>query len=507
MAIKLRAGLTHWARFQTIVKALGRLGFCSTLRELGWFTESVEGTQGANHAEALRIACEQLGPTFIKLGQLLSTRPDLLPEAWVLELLKLTDRVAPLPTPDILAALDHELGHPWQESFEWIDTQALAAASMSQVHRARLKESGREVVIKIQKPGIEKLIQSDIQILYFIARGLEKLREEFHLMNLTSVVREFQRSIHEELDFTLEAKNLELFRSQIAERERLVIPEVVWEATNKRVLTMSWEEGISLAQMTTPPSADFRPLVEDLVTFFFESMLIHGAFHSDIHTGNVLFRDAIQGRPSQLVILDFGMVGRLSNDLRSKLSRLFLAIVSKDFESLARVYQDVGEFAGAFSLRDFERDLSDLLAPHLDRPLREVPIGQLMLDSTKVARRYRVRVPRDMIMVFRSLMTLEAIGRKLDPDFEFISYGKKFGTTLMRHRFSADEMIREVSRTLDGFRAVSQDVPIYVRQILRVLEEEQRNPPILKLQKTVVALWTTTIILTALIAILFLLLS
>ena len=471
----LKDGFSNWSRFQTIVAVFAKHGFSGVLHELGLIPLKQNGDAPAEDTipKKLRLAFEELGPTFIKLGQVLSTRPDLFSEAYIVEFSKLTDQIPAFPFSEVENILEKEFGQAALDLFEWIDPVPLAAASIAQVHRARLKDNPVPVVIKIQRPGILKTIQNDIHVLHTVARLLEKFNKDFELLNATALVKEFQRTIYEELDFTLEARHIEKFSENFPDTPGIRIPQVIWPCTSKRVLTMSELPGVSLAQIKDiPKNVDRRFLAESLVTFFFESIFFHGFFHADAHAGNILIDS--EGRGS-LGLLDFGMVGSIGPELRAKLSKLFLSVVARDFESLASSYSEISNFSNHFSLKEFQEDISEFLAPNLEKPLREIEIGQMLLDSTRIARKYRIKLPRDLIMFFRSLMTLEHIGRRLDPDFEFMTYGQKFAHSLIRRRFSSDEIFRDLFKTIEGLRTLSTELPPQLTSLLQKLERQETS--------------------------------
>lgn len=479
--------MSQWLRLQTILSVLAKHGFNGLIHDLGFGGGRQEDDlEGSSTPRRLRQAFEELGPTFVKLGQILSTRPDLLPTSYIQEFSKLTDQLQGFSFAEVLKTIESDFGREPYEIFEWVDEKPIAAASIAQVHRARLKDSSEDVVIKVQRPGIEATVQADIQVLYFVARAIEKLRDDFKLLNLTGIVKEFQRTIHEELDFTLEARNIDRFTENFPKLDAVVIPTVIWAFTSKRILTMSELKGRALSQVHQfPAHIDRKKLAEQIVTLFFESMFFHGLFHADAHPGNVLLIDEGDGK---LGLLDFGMVGTLDLRIRDKLSKIFMAVVSKDFEALTLTYSEIGEFGRRFSLKEFQADIRDFMAPHLGKPLKEINIGQLLLDSTTIARKFQVRLPRDLIMFYRSMMTLEALGRKLDPDFEFITYGKKFAQSLVRRRFSADEIFRDVFKTIEGLRTLGTEVPGQIRSLMHQMEQSDSIGGNQNLERTIEAL-------------------
>lgn len=470
---KIKDRLGHWARLQTILRVFAKHGFSEFLHHIGLHAAAKESASAPSIPERLRLAFEELGPSFIKLGQLLSTRPDLIPEDFIKEFSKLTDHAPQFPFTEALEILQQEFGRDPYEIFEWIDESPIAAASIAQAHRARLRDSDQHVIVKIQRPQIEKTIQSDIQVLHFIANSADKVLEDLRFLNLPAIVEEFQRSIQEELNFTLEAQNLSHFQSLLSESSKqwIVIPEVIWSASTMRVLTMTELPGTPLSQLSLfPDNINRRALAEAIVTFFFECIFVHGCFHADAHAGNLLLDPTDEGR---LGLIDFGMIGKVGPELRKKLSKLFLALVTQDYESIAATYSDVGEFNRAFSLREFQNDIGKLLSPLLGKPLRDINIGEVLMESTRLAQKYHIRLPRDLVLFYRSLMTLEHIGRKLDPDFEFLTYGRKFAQTLLINRYSPEEILRDLFKTVEAWRSLGTEFPHQLKNMARQWDREQ----------------------------------
>jgi len=479
---RLKENIHHWSRFQAIVKIFVRHGFAGLVQELGWLTAIGGSTESSNESQAARLrkAFEELGPTFIKLGQLLSTRPDILPPEFIEEFSKLTDRITPLPFEDIRGVVTKEFGRPIEDLFESVEETPLAAASIAQVHRAILKDENapdRHVVIKVQRPGITETIQSDIQILYIVAQALEKLRDDFKLFNLQAVVEEFQRSIFEELDFVLEAKNIDAFQKIVEEHPQVSIPKVFWPLTTKHVLTMTELKGTSLSQVYQfPPHVDRKKLAENTVNFFVDSMFFHGIFHCDAHTGNLLVN--LEG-PGQVGVVDFGMVGKLNEGLRDRLTRLFLSLVTQDFQSMAITYSELTEFGRRLSVKEFQADLEHLLAPNLAKSLSQVDVGKMMQESLLIAQKHKIRLPRDLILFFRAVVTLEHIGRSLDPDFKFSEFGQKFSREIIRRQFSTQNLSRDLLKGLEGLRSL----PGAVRSLAHKLESDALFPQLEGLEK------------------------
>lgn len=468
----------HLSRFQSIVRVAAKHGFASLFSEMG-FTgpsdKSGSNLKEISTAKRLRLAFEELGPTFIKFGQILSTRPDLLPPDFIEEFEKLTDRIPSFAFSEVEKILETELSQSPYDIFESIEAEPIAAASIAQVHRARLFEGEiRDVVIKVQRPNIVENIQSDIQILFFLARSLEKLRDEFKLFNLTGMVREFQRTIHEELDFSLEAKNLEDISKNVRGFEAVILPEVIWACSTKKVITLSEIKGKALSQMKEfPENVDRAYLAESLALFFMQSIFFHGVFHCDAHAGNILIIPEGRGAVG---LVDFGMVGRIGPDLRDKLGRIFLALVNRDFASLGSLYTEIATFGAKFSMKEFKSDLERLLGPNLNRPLKEVDVSKMMLDSIQIARKYQVQLPRDLILFYRAAVTLEHVGRVIDPDFTFLNVGARFGKQLIQSRLSVENVSRDLFRFIENLRSLGTEFPGQLKTIMNKIEADELFP-------------------------------
>jgi len=474
----IKGGLSNWSRLQTIIKVAAKHGLAGFLYEIG-ILHSADSDAGPDAEEEsiprrLRLTLQELGPTFIKFGQILSTRPDLIPAAYIEEFEKLTDRIPGFAYEDVQQIIKQELGDVPEEFFESIEPTPIAAASISQVHRARIKtetgEDGRAVVIKVQRPNIVETIQADIQILFFLAQSLEKVRSDFRLFNLTGIVREFQRTIHEELDFSLEAKNIEDISKAVTGVEAVVLPEVVWSHSTKKILTMSEIKGKTLSQMKDWPAQLDRPYLADSVAeFFLESIFFHGVFHCDAHAGNLLVIPEGRGK---IGVVDFGMVGRIGPDLRDKMGRIFISMVNRDFTSLAMLYTEVADFGKSFSIREFKRDLERLLEPNMSKSLGDVDVSQMMYDSIHIARKYRIQLPRDLIAFYRAAVTLEHVGRTLNPQFTFLNLGTRFAKKMIARRLSSENLSRDFYRFFDGIRSLGTEVPGQLKNILYRLESE-----------------------------------
>lgn len=370
--------------------------------------------------ERLRQALEALGPTFIKLGQVLSTRPDFVPPAYVAELTKLQDAVAPDPWDPVKAQIERELGAPTGDLFAAVDPEPVACASLAQVHNAVLHD-GTLVVIKVQRPGIEEAIEVDLEILQDIARLVEGRIALARLYDLPETARRFAATLRAELDFFREGHNADRFRESFAEESYLYIPEIHWEFTTRRVLVMERLSGIRISSVEALDRAgyDRHRIAVHAAQMIVKEVLEDGFFHADPHPGNFVVL------PSEVIgAMDFGMVGHLGRRLRSDLTRLYVATVRMDEQSIVDHLIRMGAVVEGVDRRALERDLALLLGKYFGLPLHAIRAREVMHDAAPVAFRHHLRLPPELWLLGKTLAMVEGVGRKLDPEFDFLAFSK-----------------------------------------------------------------------------------
>ncbi|MBI5015674.1 MAG: AarF/ABC1/UbiB kinase family protein [Deltaproteobacteria bacterium] len=378
----------------------------------------------------LRMALEDLGPTFVKLGQMLSTRPDLVPPLFVDEFRKLQDDVPPFSFAEVSRIVEEETGAPLAGSALTVDPQPLAAASIAQVHRARLGD-GTRVVLKVQRPGIERLVSQDLAILYLLAGFAGRHIEELRDVDLGTIVDEFARTIRGELDFFREASHVERFRKSFEAFEGVVIPAVHWELTTRRLLVLDEIDGQPIRARDELAARGIDPgrIARIATRCFLKQVFEDGVFHGDLHGGNLLVTP-----DGQIGLVDFGAVGYLSEEVQDGLGGIFIALVTRDYPAMAEGYLRLGAVDDTVSLRRFERDLRELIEPYYGRPLKDLRLGEILRESAQIALRHRIRIPPDVVLLARSTVTIEGVARVLDPDFvlldEAIPYARRL---LLRH--------------------------------------------------------------------------
>jgi ubiquinone biosynthesis protein len=412
----------------------------------------------------LRMALEDLGPTFVKLGQMLATRPDLVPPEFVEEFKRLQDQVPPFPTEQALEIIEAEIGAERGEAFQHVDPIPMAAASIAQVHRAILAD-GTPVVLKVQRPGIERTVSGDLATLYMMVNLLERYVPEARQFQPRGIVDEFARTIRRELDFFLEASNTERFRQNAGEGGEVVVPRVHWELSTQRLLVLDALDGAPaddprvLAGELTDPSQ----LARTVARAFLKQVFDDGLFHGDLHAGNML---AMAG--GKLGLLDFGAVGYLSEELQETLGRLFVALIGRDYAELADGLLTLGSLDESISMGGFQRDLRELIEPYHGRPLKDLRLGEILRESTQIAIRHHVRVPTDLTLLVRSVISVEGLTRQLDPAFLVLDMAGPYARRLLARRLDPRRQARLAVRTLRDLREFTRSVP---RQLTRIFQK------------------------------------
>jgi ubiquinone biosynthesis protein len=459
-------------RLKTIVATFARHGFQNVVERirLGRFVLerfSNSDIERYSPAERLRMSFEQLGPAFVKFGQLLASRPDLIPEDFVEEFKKLHDQVGFVPFAEIEAVLERQFGTRAAEVFESIDPQPLAAASIAQVHRARLR-SGVDVVVKVQRPGIEDVISEDVSVLYWIADALNKYVPESRMYNPTGLVDEFFRSLELETNFIVEANNIRRFQENFRSDPTVVIPGVFFEYSGRRVLVLEALDGVPLSQKRAldQSGVDRQEVMRAGIRAYFKMVFRDGLFHGDLHAGNLFIMPQ-----NRIGLVDFGIVGRLNKSTQVAIANMFVSLYSEDYEKLAFEYVDLAPYDDAIDVDAFARDLRDLLAPYFGLSLRNVDFGRLLMDSTALAARHRLQLPSELMLFFKSIVTVEAMGRMVVQDFDLLAYGLEFASEIVRARYEPkrikDDLARLASESTSLIFALPRQLRLLARKATR----------------------------------------
>ncbi len=467
---QLGLAVRNAGRLREILGVFARHGFTDVAVRMGLerFVPSRMSTlieeAGEQPSEVrLRLAFEQLGPTFIKLGQVLAARPDLVPEHFVEELKKLQDNVVTLPFEVVREAVERELGRPLTEAFTSFEEKPIAAASIAQVHGAVLP-TGEPVVLKIQRPGIEQLINQDVSLLEFLAKLMERYVPESRIFSPTIIVDEFFRTLKLELDFNIEANNIARITENLKEFADIRIPKVYRERSTKRILTLERFYGIPLTNLeeVRRKGYDLKRLNEIGARGFFKSVVRDGIFHGDLHGGNLFVL-----KDGKLGLIDFGIVGRLSRRSRGQLSSMVLAIMTEDFEALCYQYAELGSAGPSVDFEGFQREVRNVLSPYLGLKAKDLNSGQVLIEATKIATKYQIRVPGDWMLVFKALFTVEGLGRAMDPDFDMIALGRELMVDLVKEQYSPENFAKDATWVAKDLMALALVLPRQIRWMFR----------------------------------------
>jgi ubiquinone biosynthesis protein len=415
-------------------------------------------------AARFRTMLGELGPTFIKLGQLLSTRPDVLPAHWVEELEALQDDCPPLAIGDVRREIERGLGRPVAEVFAELDEAPLASASIAQVHRA-LTHAGTRVVVKVQRPRIREQIESDLALLYDLARLLEAVIEETGIYTPTTLIEEFDRTVHEELDFSNEARNAIAMGGAAEGREFLVIPRVHLDLSSATVLTLDYVEGVKVSEITAEAGFDLEAVAKNIIEAAFRQLFEDGLFHGDPHPGNIL---VLPG--NRIALLDFGLVGRLSHVQQEALVTLIVAVALRDPESVARILNRIGVPESHTPISEFREDIRGILDRYLGLKLDEIRTATLLRDLLDLAVRHRIRIPKEYAVLAKASITVEGIIRKLYPKLDILEVGLPYAKELLLARFNPSDASSVVMKSLLKLQGLAEDVPTQLSQILVDLE-------------------------------------
>ena len=421
-------------------------------------------------AERFTAVLEELGPTFVKLGQILSTRADLLPRDFVTSLSRLQDQVPPFPLADVTRIL----GDAWGESpdtvlerrFKAFDPVPLASASMAQVHTATLPD-GRDVVVKVQRPGIHDQITQDSEILVVVAQLLERVVEEARAYHAVDLVNEFKTALQGELDFRLEAKNLEAFARRNADRPFVHVPFLVPELSGRTVMVMERIHGCRITDLVTEPTRAVRA-VERLVEVAFEHIFVDGLFHGDPHPGNIL----VDG-DDRICFIDFGLVGQVPRDIQDRMIMLLLALSVRDVDTIARLVVRLGDVEGRVAIAPFRGAISALMDRYFGLRIDEVPTAPVFSDLVELSTRFGIRLPRELAILSKASVSIDGIIRALHPRFDPSAIIAAKAEALLRERLDPRNLQGGGLKTALQLALVVQELPVQLGQALLDLERGQ----------------------------------
>lgn len=468
----------HLNRYRQILGVLFKYGFgdlIDTLKieqylEIGLQMISRkrrEQVEKHTRAERVRMALEELGPTFIKLGQVLSTRPDLIPVEFVEQLAMLQDCVPSFPYSEVARIIESELGLPVGKAFLHFDEGPLAAASIGQVHRAELQD-GEQVVVKVQRPGIGKIIEVDLEIMLHLASLMERHVEGFQVARPVKIVEEFARTLEKEIDFTIEASNVERFSGQFLDNETVYVPKVFRQTTTGRVLTMEFVDGIKVSEIDRIEEAglDRKAITARGADLILRQIFDHGFFHADPHPGNIFVL------PENVICyLDFGMMGSIARQTREDFADLVHSVVKQDESSATEVLLRLTEFDEEPDTRLLARDLSDFMGRHLYKPLKDIRMKRLLQQLMEIVSHHRLRMPADLFLMMKTLASMESIGLCLDPDFEMLTQAGPFIQRVKKQQLRPKRLAGDILKSSTEILRLIQEIPGELRELLRQVKQ------------------------------------
>ncbi len=423
--------------------------------------------------EQLRMAFAELGPSFIKLAQILSSRPDLITTRFADEFKKLQDRVPPFPAEEAFRIIEDETGKKIEEIFSVFDRIPVAAASIAQVFQGKLLD-GSDVIIKVQRPRIREQIDTDIGILMYAASLLEKYLPESNFFNPTGIVEEFSRTVRKELDFLEESRNCMRFRKNFENVTDVYIPAIYDRFTTNKIIVMERIEGVRIDDIEgiVRLNLDRPRLAKAGVNAYFKMTLEDGFFHADPHAGNIF------AMPSgKIGFMDFGIVGRVSLELRETMANTFLALINKDFDSLVDQYIELGLVPEHVDLdafrREFKADLWEFLEPLYGMTIKEINFAEYLDTVTHLAIKHKMKIPSDLLLINKAMLILENIGRELDPNFDFISVAEPYASKIVRERLKPGRLFEKARKNVMEITDFAVLFPRQLRQIVqKVLKDD-----------------------------------
>lgn len=418
--------------------------------------------------ERARLVLQDLGPSFIKLGQVASTRPDLLPPELIRELKKLQDDVPSVPFEQIREVIETSLNAPLTDIYVSFEEKPLATASIGQVHRAVIATSDgeKQVVVKVQRPGVGETVARDLELLHVLASAIERSMPETKIYSPVKLVNQFDRAISSEVNFLIEADNAERFAENFRGNEHIRFPKVYRQATSRKVLTMEFFDGKKIDKAVAS-GADGALIAKRSVGLVIKMIYEDGFFHADPHPGNII----IMGAPQDPIIglIDLGMVGRLSPDMRDRAIDIMLAAIRKDAYGIADALYAVGSPTRKIDMRVYRAEVAVLAEKYLGKPLKDIEVSSMVKDLVDGAMKFEIEMPSDFMMVGKSLMTIEGIGKQIYPDLDVFSEASPYFTNIVKQRYSPMKLGNELIRGVEQLSRAGYDMPLQLREVLEDL--------------------------------------
>ena len=482
--MKFTNPLKKASRLQEIAQILGKYGFKDLVvnivpdkRALNWIKPRKENQ--FSRAELLRMATEELGPTFIKGAQVLSNRPDLIPADLIHEFQKLQSSVPPFPTETVVEIVESELGKAIDIVFEWFDEDPLGAASIGQVHAAQLR-NGDEVVVKIQRPKVQELVALDFAVIYDIVKLAEKYFESLlGGINARDIVIAFEKNMNKELDYTCESRNIDQFRKYYKDYTNFYVPKVYKDYSTNKVMVLEKINGCKITDLEQLKKWKIDPekIAEEGMHIYMTQIFEHGYFHADPHPGNIII-----SQDGTINLIDFGMVGKLSQRNKYAFAGVLVGMAQGDSRAMARNFRRLAIDANINNMKQFEADLNELIEDFAILDLSETNMAELANRLQIIIFDYRLRIPGDIFIILRAMTILEGIGKHIHPHFNTYDFVRPYGLKIFKEKYSAQNVAKEMIYTGSQFVSFINSFPSEFRDLMRTvrkgklqIEFEQKN--------------------------------
>jgi len=457
-------------RFNHIIFILGQEGFGYLFDKvnIGKFFRKKEAKEKYK-PERLRKALERLGPTFIKLGQILSLRPDLLPKEYIRELGNLQDKVPPFPYNKVEKIIKEELGKPIDKLFSEFSKEPIASASISQVHKAKLK-NGMMVAVKVQRPKVKDVMETDIEIMFYIAKLLEKHSKKIGKFKPMKIVEEFKKWTEREIDFRIEADNAKRFYKNFRGSRIVKIPKVFNKYSSRKVLTTEFIDGIELhniSKIKGKKGYNIRKIMKNGFDSILTQVFIHGVFHADPHPGNIL---VLKG--NKIALVDFGIVGYFDDELKRKSIELFYGIVEEDMDAIINTFLHMGLVGEEETdIEEFKRDVKEIIDPLQRSELKDVKISYILEEVLDIAFKHKVKMPLDFVLFGKAIVEIEGIGLEYEPDFRFVDNAKPFLEKLIKREVKISNMAKNLKKNMAKYSRFFSELPDQISSALRRIQK------------------------------------
>jgi ubiquinone biosynthesis protein len=453
------------ARVREIGEAAARHGF-GFLRDSRKSRVNENG-DGGNRGERLRALLDELGPTFVKLGQLLSTRPDIIPPDIVRELRTLQDQASPFPADTARALIETELARPLEEAFARFDDVPLAAASIGQVHRATLAD-GREVIVKVQRPDAEEKLRSDLALMYQLAKVLKERVRRLEFVDTVGVVDEFARTVRQELDYRIEARNAEAIRRAFADDASVTVPAVEWSLTTNRVLVLDWIDGATLNHIDLGGlhEEERERLAATIAEAWMKMVFVTGVFHADPHPANIVIQSS-----GRIGLIDFGLVGQLTQRDRQAAVRMFVDAVHQNLDRLPRRLRELGLRYPRDREEEFREQLSVILQRYWGVSMGDIDGRELIRDIFQTVHRLQIRLPTRWVILDKTIGTLAGVCLEISPSFNVFASARPYARQLMVSRFHPEQVVERVRTDVGHYAEVLHEFPFQLHDLLDELRD------------------------------------